>query len=343
MEKKPLLKERLTEELRATILRLQQQKEHVKIATERELAEEWGVSRISVRAAIKSLTEEGLLVQIQGKGTYVCPKASVRPLYLLCPSEMKTDDPYYSRFLLEVSAACARRSIPFAMVDPEQHAGDRDGILLVMGIPDSGRLSEMIPLYSRVVHLQGGDTVPEAGLRLSFDDRLIGRQAAERLLELGHRRLLHLAGPAKYPSASDRHAGFLERLAEEGLRPEIITGKMNWAGGYTAGEAVLRLLSSLEPPTGIFAANDWMAAGAAQRLKEHGVRIPADLSVIGCDDIPLASDFTPTLATFRLDMKELVDAMLEALQEPHQGTLPGKLQLLPARFITRDSLRNPSL
>lgn len=342
MEKRPLLKERLTEELRKMILDLRQN-DYVKIAPERELAEKLNVSRISLRAAIKVMAEEGLLVQTQGKGTYISPKPAVRPLYMLCPNDMKANDPYYTRFLMEISAASARHAIPFAMVDPEQHAGDREGTLIVLGIPDDARLARAATLFGRVVHLQGGNALPSAVLSLSFDDRLIGRQAGEHLLRQGHRKLLHLAGPAKYPSASDRLAGFTERLSEEGVPAAILHEKMNWGGGYRAGEQVLELLSSEDPPTGIFAANDWMAAGVVQKLKEHGIKIPGDLSVIGCDDISLASDFAPALSTFRLDMKELVDALLEALKliptvEPSDK--PHTI-LLPATFIQRESLGSP--
>lgn len=319
------------------------QNDYVKIAPERELAEKLNVSRISLRAAIKVMAEEGLLVQTQGKGTYISPKPAVRPLYMLCPMDMKANDPYYTRFLVEISAASARHSIPFAMVDPEQHAGDREGTLIVLGIPDDEQIARAAPLFGRVVHLQGGTFHPMARLSLSFDDRLIGREAAGILIRHGHRKLLHLAGPSKYPSAFDRHTGFHDRLAEDGLEARVITAKMNWGGGYRAGEQVLELLSSAEPPTGLFAANDWMAAGIVQKLKEHGVKIPGDLSVIGCDDISLASEFDPALSTFRLDMKELVDAMLEALKTlsaADPSAEPRNIRL-PAPFIQRDSLGVP--
>jgi DNA-binding LacI/PurR family transcriptional regulator len=85
---------------------------------------------------------------------------------------------------------------------------------------------------------------------------------------------------------------------------------MNWSGGYLAGDVIMDFFQEDSPPTAVFAANDWMAIGLIQKLKERGISIPKNLSVIGCDDIPLASEFSPTLTTFILDMKLLILELL---------------------------------
>lgn len=336
MQRKPLIKERLTGQLRDQI-KAMQQSDYVKIAPERELAESLGVSRISLRAAIKTLVDEGLLAQQQGKGTYIRPKLIFRALYMLCPPDMKSNDPYYNQFLLEMTGSAAKKAISLTMVDPDRLEGDPHGILIVMGQVEPRLLERISRQYGYLIVLQADGTTG-ATASISFDDRRIGRQAAEILLEHGHKRVLHLAGPDKYASALHRRRGFTDRLAEEGLEPVIIPEKMNWPGGYRSADAVMRLLAGEEPPTGIFAANDWMAIGLIQRLKETGISIPGTLSVIGCDDIHLSGEFEPALSTFQLDMKELVAALLNAVQTIEAGLSVERTILLPARFMKRSTL-----
>lgn len=340
MEKKPLLKEKLTEQLRAQILGMQQET-YVKIAPERELAESLGVSRISLRAAIKTLVDEGLLHQRQGKGTYIRPRLTVRSLYVLCPPDLKPNDPYYNGFLVEITNTAAKLSVPLSMVAPGQHAGDPDGVLIVMGLVERGLLEQTALTFGHVILLQSDDSMA-TGMTIGYDDYRIGREAAQALLEHGHRRLMLLGGPDKYPSARNRRRGFLDRAAEAGLEAACVTEKMNWSGGYRAGDALLERMSGGDTPTGLFAVNDWMAVGLIQRLKERGYRIPADLAVIGCDDIPLAAEFSPALTTFRLDIKYLVAELLAAVQDLAAGRDARPSVLLPARLMKRETLGFPS-
>jgi DNA-binding LacI/PurR family transcriptional regulator/biotin operon repressor len=336
MQRKPLIKERLTEELRSQIKSMQQN-DYVKIAPERELAESLGVSRISLRAAIKTLVDEGLLAQQQGRGTYIRPKQSYRALYMLCPPDMKTNDPYYNQFLLEMTTSAAKLAVSLTMVDPDRIEGDPNGILIAMGLVDQALLERIARQYGHLIVVQAGES-SFASVRLSYDDARIGRQAAEILLEHGFQRFIHLAGPAKYPSAHNRRRGFTERLLEAGCEPIMIQEKMNWPGGYRSADQVLELLQADSSPAGIFAANDWMAVGLIQKLKERGLRVPEAVSVIGCDDIHLAREFEPALSTFRLDMKELVTGLLNAVGQIETGQPTEQTILLPARFMNRDTL-----
>ncbi|MDF2922161.1 MAG: GntR family transcriptional regulator [Paenibacillaceae bacterium] len=337
MQKKPLIKERLVEQLREQI-RSMQQSDYIKIAPERELAESLGVSRISLRAAIKTLVDEGLLAQQQGRGTYIRPLLPFRALYLLCPPDMKRNDPYYSQFLLDLTNSAAKQAISLTMVDPERLEGDPHGVLIAMGQMEAQLLERISGQYGYLIVAQAGES-PHASVRICYDDTRIGRDAAELLLVQGHRSIIHLAGPDKYPSASHRLRGFTERLSEAGISPVILREKMNWPGGYRSAEAVISLLAGCNPPSAVFAANDWMAIGLIQKLKEHGISIPGQVSVIGCDDIHLSSEFEPALSTFQLDMKDLVSQVLSAAETFESGQSVSKTVLLPARFISRDTLK----
>lgn len=345
MEEKPLLKDRITEELRERIGKLQADVP-VRIPSERDLSEMLGVSRISVRAAIKNLVQEGRLVQEQGRGTFITPRAaSIKSLHILCSPDIKQNDPFYNEFLVQLTNEAAKRSIHLFIVHPDRLPDRRqDCPLLAVGQWDAGSLATFAGLYDRVAMLLGDAVSAPNVTQLVFDDERIGREAADRLLDLGHRELVLLAGPDRYRSARLRAQGFADRVRERGGAFAIRAAKMNWQGGYESGDEVAGWLRDGSPgsgavPTALFAANDWMAAGVIQKLKECGFRIPEMLSVVGCDDIPLSSQFEPAITTFRLDMKAMIARTLEALQEDEAPERDAGREIkLAADFVERDSL-----
>lgn len=135
--------------------------------------------------------------------------------------------------------------------------------------------------------------IPDADI-VANDDRLGGRLATEHLLELGHRRLGHLTGNGG--AARLRAEGFRDALRARGLRAPVLRGE-----GRTTEEdgyrAALQLLDEAPDTTGIFTANDTMAMGALAAVRERGLRVPQDLSVVGYDDSPIASTHLLELTT----------------------------------------------
>jgi DNA-binding LacI/PurR family transcriptional regulator len=338
MKGKPLVKERITGLLRDQISAMQTNT-YVKIATERELAESMDVSRISIRSAIKQLINDGLLTQEHGRGTYITPQMSLHALHIICSPDIKSNDPFYNKFLVEITNTAAKLSINLVMVNPDQiNATPPAAPLIIIGILQQGLLEKLTQRYQSVITFQEELVSNEATL-LTFDDYQIGQVAAKKLLEFQHEHLILLAGPAKYLSAFNRKKGFMDALKETNTKLRVHTDKMNWSGGYQAGDVIIDYLLEASPPTAVFAANDWMAVGLIQKLKERGISIPKNLSVIGCDDIPLASEFSPQLATFNLDIKDLVNELLIILNRATlQGVQTHKKIMLPATFIARESL-----
>jgi len=345
MEEKPLVKDKVTEELRDQIQRLQTDA-FVRIPSERELSETLGVSRISVRAAIKSLVREGWLVQEQGRGTFIKPKAGLRMLHIVCSPDLKQHDPFYNEFLVQLTNAAAMRSIHLFIVRPEQLPERPPNCPLVaVGQLDASLLAELAGKYERVATLLGDPAGTPGVAQLAFDDERIGRDAADALIERGHRSLALLAGPDKFRSAQLRTRGFVGRARERSVAVVVRRAKMNWQGGYESGDDIASLLrgpaAPSSPPTALFAANDWMAAGLIQKLKERGFRLPDDLSVVGCDDIPLSAQFEPAIATFRLDVRALIAETLAVLERPPApADEPAPAIRLRADFIERASLRS---
>jgi len=138
------------------------------------------------------------------------------------------------------------------------------------------------------------------------DERAGGRRATERLLAAGHRRIGFVNLDPDMPAAVGRRIGFHETLLEAGIAPDEnleIYGHATADGGYTAASALLDLP---EPPTAIFCANDRMAMGAYDAIKERGLRIPKDVAVIGFDNQELiAAYLRPGLTTVALPFDQM--------------------------------------
>lgn len=138
------------------------------------------------------------------------------------------------------------------------------------------------------------------------DERAGGRRAAERLLAAGHRRIGFINLDPDIPAAVGRRLGYREVLQEAGIRPNgalEISGHATADGGFEAASALLELA---EPPTAIFCANDRMAMGAYDAIKERGLRIPQDVAVIGFDNQELiAAYLRPGLTTVALPFEQM--------------------------------------
>lgn len=339
MEHSPLIREKITEQLKIKIIEMRTDS-FVRIESERSLAEKYGVSRISMRMAIKNLISEGLLVQLQGKGTYITPKVKIDTLHIICSPDIKNNDPFYNKFLVEITNASARKSINLLMIDPDNITDVPVSIpLIVVGLLEECVLNRLMTVYKEIVAIHDYPNLKDI-VQIYFDDYKIGYNAAKTFIELNHKSLLHLSGPEKYASAYYRKKGFMDAVKDFNAHAAAINGKMNWSGGYSAGDAFLRNQYRDHPPSGVFAANDWMAIGFIQKLKENGVKVPEDISVIGCDDIPLASEFFPPLTTFNLDMKYLVEEIFSVLNPyNNENVRSNKRILLPAALVRRKSLK----
>jgi DNA-binding LacI/PurR family transcriptional regulator len=237
----------------------------------------------------------------------------------------------------------SKQSIHIYIVEPEQIDRPPAGTpLVIVGLlEDIDLLNKLISTYNTIIAIQDYNNYNDVISQIYFNDYKIGWQAAQLLAEYHHNKILLLAGPEKYPSSFYRKKGFLDALKELGLPANIHTDKMNWAGGYYCGDYLLKEFSEEERPTAVFATNDWMAIGLMQKLKENGLNIPQDISIVGCDDIPLSSEFIPTLTTFNLDMKYLVSELFALFDEINtsKNEMTRKV-VLPATLIIRDSLIN---
>jgi DNA-binding LacI/PurR family transcriptional regulator len=131
-------------------------------------------------------------------------------------------------------------------------------------------------------------------------DQIAGaRLATNHLLDLGHRSVQHLPGPADWMEAAARRDGWRMALEERGAPVPTPMAEGDWTS--RSGYQVSRVMLAESTPTAVFAANDQMALGLLRALHEAGLRVPQDVSVVGFDDVPESGYYTPPLTTVRQD------------------------------------------
>ena len=176
---------------------------------------------------------------------------------------------------------------------------------------------------------------------VQVDNRLGARLAIRHLLELGHRRIAHVAGAPELGISAEREAGYHEELEAGGVaRGEhlVATGSFTEEGGY---RAVRSLLESR--PTAVFAANDLSAVGVIMALGEAGLQVPADVSVVGFDDLRLSAYTSPPLTTVHQPAREIAQRATRLLLELTHGRPVGELRhLLEPRLVVRSSSAAPA-
>jgi DNA-binding LacI/PurR family transcriptional regulator len=172
------------------------------------------------------------------------------------------------------------------------------------------------------------------------DDHDGAAKVTRHLLERGHRRIGIINGPSTgaVSAMAQRLSGHTKTLAEAGLAFDpalMVYGDYTRPSGQAATE---HLLSLAEPPTAIFAFNDRMAMGAVWALAAAGLRVPEDVAVVGFDDIPTTSDFTPPLTTVRQPSKQIGQVAARLLFKLIDGEPVDSSELiLPAELVIRAS------
>lgn len=176
---------------------------------------------------------------------------------------------------------------------------------------------------------------------VSVDNRSAGREAAEHLLSLGHRKIAFVGGTPDYLSSEDRKKGFLDATKKAGITtpPEYLEKTTySFGGGMRVCD---RLLGLSDPPTAIFAVSDSIAVGILRRITQKGLRAGRDLAVMGFDDTAIASVYSPTLTTITQPRRQLgraaMELLLSRMEDSRQGQKKEILKLFPHQLIIRES------
>ncbi|MGW6613232.1 LacI family DNA-binding transcriptional regulator [Streptomyces erythrochromogenes] len=207
-----------------------------------------------------------------------------------------------------------------------------EGVVVIA--PQISAVSAVARLSSSVPVVAVGPGSQSRVPMVSVDNRSGAEAATRHLLDLGHRTVHHLAGPAGWLESQDRQEGWRGALEAAGAPvPRVEPGDWSARAGYQAGLRIAEL-----DVTAVFCANDHMALGLLRALHEAGRSIPGDISVVGFDDIPEAAYFTPPLTTVRQDFGELGRRALELLVEELEGVAhTGTHMRIPAEMVLRRS------
>lgn len=264
-------------------------------------------------------------------------------------------DPYFAEITrgIQRSASAARRLVLVcnSYRDPEReleymrllHAQRVEAIILAgSGLEDdpyceamNAEIDAFTATGGRVAvigrHCLSGNTV--------LPDNVGGaRIVARHLFELGHREIGVIDGPTLVTSTHDRRTSFCDELQTLGVcvpTNQIVPGDFSRDGGMRATN---ELLDAHPQITAIFALNDVMAIGALTALRQRGVAVPKQVSVVGFDNIPIAADVTPALTTVHVPMVELGITAFDLIIATHD--VP-PITHLPIQLVVRDSTAPP--
>lgn len=226
-----------------------------------------------------------------------------------------------------------------------RRARPSDGILLALARPGHDEIAALAELPVPLVLLDPvgaqGSAVPTVGATNWSG----GAAATRHLLELGHRRVGFLGGPAEAPCTRERYEGYLAAHREFSLAPDPALTRYGELGVTAGAEGTAALLALAAPPTAVFAGSDVLAAGAYQTARARGLRVPEDLSVVGFDDTVICAMLTPPLTTVRQPLAEMAAEAVRLIDQERarrgspagRGSSAGRGVELATSLVVRQS------
>ena len=259
-------------------------------------------------------------------------------------------DDYFSEVLrsLEAEASATGYNVLLRHTEPEtEHQAlavqnwinqNVDGIIFnsPMITPEFQEQVNKLDCPCVLLHIKNPDCKCDV---IRVNDEEISNNAVQYLIDLGHRQIACIAGITfDFHTASDRKLGYEKALKKAGLPVRndfFITTDYNIQEGY---DAFVNLMKMPERPTAIFTYSDQLALGALRAAADLGLSIPQDVSIMGFDDIKMASFCTPRLTTIFQD-KELTGklAVRQILKHKQNPALVSEIIEIPTRLIIRES------
>ncbi|WP_263262069.1 LacI family DNA-binding transcriptional regulator [Pseudomonas sp. RIT-PI-S] len=294
--------------------------------------------RLKVEAAIAQLdyVPSGVARSLKARATAT--------IGLVLPNNM---NPYFAELARGIEDFCERNGYCVILCNSDDNPVKQRNYLrmlqekridgLVLAAVDDASPSEGAWLSTPLVVVDREMPGVEADL-VCIDHTEGAYLATRHLLELGHRRIACVNGPARASVARLRQAGFDRAMAEAGLSVPAhwrLGSDFSADGGYRAGAA----LFNDSRPTAVFAANDMLGMGVLRAAAERGLQVPGDLSVIGFDDIQMCRYVYPALTTVGQSIRELGELAADRLLQRVQGKATGapRRQVISPRIVRRES------
>ena len=290
------------------------------------------------------------------------PRPSARSLagsrsYVIAYLMTDPSVPYTGQAQLGALTACRRAGYHLLVESVDPSADDLaaeleslfttlavDGMLLTPPHGDNPAILDALDAagigYVRIA--PGGDLDRSASV--DADDRQAAHALTGHLLDLGHRRIAFITGPAAHGASRRRLDGFRQAMADRGV---VLDEALVREGAFTfpSGlEAASKLLTLADRPTAVFASNDVMALGVMATAQRLGLAVPRDLSVAGFDDAPIAAMVWPSLTTVRHPVAEMAAAAADLLIARASRNAPGpgpSHSSMDCELIIRESTAPP--
>ncbi len=218
--------------------------------------------------------------------------------------------------------------------------GHVDGLLLLTNTPDDGTLARLIAKRRNVV-IADEDIPGASAPRLFVDNKRGAYLATRHLIEAGHRRIGYIGGPTGLFTVGERFEGYRRAMDEAGLAVEdALLARGSFSPDFAKAEAI-RLLTGPNPPTALFASTDYITIGTLHAVRDLGLTMPDDLSLVSFDDMPFCTLFSPPLTAVRQPVEALGRAGFQTLLALLNGESPPLLTRLPVELIPRGSVGPP--
>ncbi len=263
-----------------------------------------------------------------------------------------TMNPFYSGVLEEATRLlqAAGRQVMLFMTSPNLDPGEAlpkslqyqvDGVIISTAMLSPEMASECAKVGTPMVLINRtieGSDVPS----VCCDNAGGSRMVADFLMDTGHKRLAFMNGVTTASTNETRRSAFAERVVERGGSVPIEdVGSFTYEGGF---RAAVRLLSQENRPDAIYCANDQMALGALNAVRNYlGIRVPDEVSIIGFDDIPAASWPSIRMTTIHVDSTELVRrAVHMMIRMIDSGRTDLQSETIPVHLVVRNTAQMPS-
>lgn len=332
-----------------------------KLPYERELCDQYGVKRVTIRKSLELLAQEGLITKRMGLGSFVAesgmpaptanPETAATILFIMRRNE---NDIYHNtsscntRIFFEMEQICRRDGYLLSYVGLDEQTSVMDivrehpvsGVFLVSSYHEQ-TIRDLACMKMPAVLLNHYD--PRM-LSVMPDNQNMLRLVIGYLAEMKHTRIAYVDGMPDSRNAMERWEAFRFAMYEQNL---TVDPKLYFVGNWTydGGRAAARkLLETEEMPTAVFAASDMMAAGVMEELRSSGLRIPEDISVVGYDNLDIDVLLSPPLSSATIDFKHMCEVAFEHLKlvmEKGEREMDRYVIRMPASLIRRESVALP--
>lgn len=217
-----------------------------------------------------------------------------------------------------------------------------DGVILTPPHSENPLITSMLAAQE-ISFARIGSKQPGPGISLTMDEENAAAIATQHLIDLGHRRIGFIAGPAEYSLSGWRVEGWHGAMLAAGLAIDGLLAEGDFS--YASGERAAAVLLSLDHrPTAIIASNDQMALATLELAKNRGLRIPEQLSLISFDNTPIVRFVQPPLTAIDQPIADIAAKAVELIvAHQRRSELPATTVIIPATLVVRGSTVPPHL